>query len=302
MSIQLQLRRFQLILDKLENSNFPTIEDILETLANHDIFTAERTVQRDLKSMRDEFGIAIKYDRQERGYYIDKNDMLVEDFEFFQHFLGLVKTADILVESLAKGNEYFKYVTFGSSDNFSGLENLKGLLGSIKEQKIISFDHYNYQKHKTKNYVVYPYSLYEFRNRWYLRAIPEGATNFLTFGLDRIKNLQLNLGSFERDDKKDPNEIFRNMIGVWEEKEPLQEIILSFLPWRGNYLKSLKIHKSQEILIESDQEFRIKLLLKPNNELIDQILMYGDSVKVIEPEWLVNRIKSMLTNSLNRYH
>jgi predicted DNA-binding transcriptional regulator YafY len=76
---------------------------------------------------------------------------------------------------------------------------------------------------------------------------------------------------------------------------------LSFTSFQGNYLKTLAIHHSQKIITDNEQELKIELLLKPNIELIQKILSFGDSVTVLEPSWLMEEVKLQLENSLKKY-
>ena len=46
---------------------------------------------------------------------------------------------------------------------------------------------------------------------------------------------------------------------------------------------------------------RISLRIIPNLELKQQILKHGDTVKVIEPNWLVDEIKNDLNKMLEKY-
>ena len=38
-----------------------------------------------------------------------------------------------------------------------------------------------------------------------------------------------------------------------------QKIVLSFDPFQGQYIKSLPLHKSQTVLVDNVEEFRIKI-------------------------------------------
>ncbi|MCC5916147.1 MAG: WYL domain-containing protein [Cryomorphaceae bacterium] len=49
------------------------------------------------------------------------------------------------------------------------------------------------------------------------------------------------------------------------------------------------------------QECRISLEVVPNYELTQQILKHGETVKVIEPQWLVNEVNGILERTLGNY-
>jgi exonuclease V gamma subunit len=76
---------------------------------------------------------------------------------------------------------------------------------------------------------------------------------------------------------------------------------LSCDPFQGNYLKTLPLHPSQEILKDDEDALQIRLYVEPNFELRSKIMKIADSVKVIRPEWLATEIQNKLKKALNQY-
>jgi predicted DNA-binding transcriptional regulator YafY len=143
--------------------------------------------------------------------------------------------------------------------------------------------------------------LKEYQNRWYVVGIIGGFNEFRTFGIDRIENLEIKTETFKPDKKMNPIEMFNKTIGlVYSENTP-QTIVLSFTPTQGKYVKTLPLHSSQRILIDDEYECRISLEVVPNYELIQQILKHGETVNVVEPQWLKDEIKEILKRTLEKY-
>ncbi len=293
------IRRYTLEIEKIKRNQLPSFDDILEYLDEHGFEVSSRTVQRDLEQIRFEFGIEIKYDRAENGYFIDYDNSL--NVESFFRFLEIVNTAELLTESLYESKDALKHISFDTGGGLKGIENLQPLLKSIKDKREISFNHYSFQKNKTRKYTLKPYLLKEYRNRWYIVGIADGYKELRTFGIDRIKDLIVQTKTFKHDKNINPLEMFDKTIGIVYSFSDQQEIILSFTPSQGKYIKTLPLHKSQEILIDDDKELRISLNIIPNYEFAQQILMHGNTVKVIEPEWLVDEIKGKLEETLAKY-
>lgn len=274
----------------------------MDYLERHDIGISIRTFQRDLQTMRSDLGIEIKY-QEGKNYYIDWEETDLRDLESFTHFLEIVHTANIFGNTMSKERDLLSYISFDSSGNFSGANNLKGILKAIKEQKLITFNHLNYLKNEKTNFTVKPYGLREYKNRWYLAAVADYRPNEITtFGLDRIEDLGVSQEIFKKDPKIDPVAYYKDVVGVLVPEGDTEKIVLSFLPWRGKFVKSLKLHRSQQILVDDDNECRIQLKLKVNNELEDLILSFGESVKVIEPMGLVKKIQDRLNQALSQYN
>ncbi|RNI28391.1 WYL domain-containing protein [Rufibacter immobilis] len=61
------------------------------------------------------------------------------------------------------------------------------------------------------------------------------------------------------------------------------------------------MHSSQETLIDDDNEFRIRLNVVLNYELVSTILRFGNGVIVERPELLKQKIKDIHEECLRHY-
>lgn len=299
MSKQGTIRRYALIIEKLERKQFPSFEEIKIYLTHHDFIVSNRTIQRDIEQIRSEFGIEIEYNRFKNGYHINKD--LSPDIESFVRFFEIVNTADLLIESLKESKNTLDFISFEAQGSLKGIENLKALLFAIKNHRVISFSHENFYEKTHSNHTVKPYLLKEYQNRWYLVGTIKPTDEFRTFGIDRISDLVVSEVTFKPKSKIKPLELFENTIGLTYSLGKVEEIILSFTPLQGKYIKTLPLHQSQQILIDNEKEFQIKLRIIPNFEFQQQILKLGDNVKVVQPQWLADEIKTVLTNTLKQY-
>lgn len=293
------IRRYTLEIEKIRRGQFPSFQEIKDYLFEHGFEIGDRTIQRDIEQIRFEFGIEIKYDRDKNGYYIDYENSL--NIESFFRFLEIVNTAELLTESLLESKDSLKHISFDTGGGLKGIENLKPLLKAIKDNRKISFTHFNFHTEKSRKYTLKPYLLKEYQNRWYVVGIIGGFNEFRTFGIDRIENLEIKTETFKPDKKLNPIEMFNKTIGlVYSENTP-QTIVLSFTPTQGKYVKTLPLHTSQRILIDDEQECRISLEVVPNYELTQQTLKHGETVRVVEPQWLKDEIKGILKRTLGNY-
>ena len=299
MSTQGSLKRYFLIIERIKTRRYPSFKDIKDFLFEKGFEESKRTIQRDIEQIRNEFGMEITYDRQKKGYYIDRELSINPDA--FLRFLELVNTATLLIESFKDSKEILNFISFESHGQLRGIENLKQLLFAVKEYKKISFTHENFSTGKMKNYAINPYLLKEYQNRWYIVGLVDGMTETRTFGIDRIYDLKVENETFVPDPEIKALELFENTIGLTYSNNQLQEIILSFTPHQGKYIKSLPLHHSQVVIVDNKDELRISLRIIPNLEFRQKILMLGRTVKVIEPQWLVEEVKKSLTETLRNY-
>lgn len=299
MSRQATIRRYTLIIEQLSRKYYPSFEQIKGYLYDHGFEISARTIQRDIEQIRFEFGIDIQYDRLRNGYYIDEDSSV--NIESFLRFLEIVNTADLLTESLKESKDALDYISFESQGDLKGVENLKTILFAIKNQRKIAFIHENFQTGKRKKISLKPHLLKEYQNRWYVIGIARGIDGFRTFGIDRIEELEVKADTFKPDQKVNPVELFDRIIGLTYSYNELEEVLLSFTPLQGKYVNALPLHRSQEILEENEHEVIVKLTIIPNYEFKQKVLMLGDQVKVLEPEWLVEEISDTIKKMNKNY-
>lgn len=293
------IRRYTLIIEKIGRKLHPSFEEIKDYLFEHDFVVSSRTIQRDIEQIRFEFGIDIQYNRTRNGYYIDVETSI--NIDSFLRFLNIVTTAELLTESLKESKDTLSYISFESYGDLQGIENLKPLLFAIKNRRKISFLHENFYTGKQRTYSVEPYLLKEYQNRWYLVGTIGDPMEFRTFGIDRMLKLKTEEETFKPQIKINPLELFENTVGLTYSQHKLEEVILSFTSFQAKYVKSLPLHKSQEIIKENEQEVQIRLRIIPNHEFIQKILMLGENVKVLKPAWLSEEIRKSLTAALKNY-
>ncbi|MDK2977953.1 MAG: hypothetical protein PWP52_667 [Bacteroidales bacterium] len=299
MSLQAAIKRLSLIIDKVSRSHYPTKKEILKYVRDTGIKISDRTLDRDIEKLRDEFGVELIYDIPKNGYYIDKENSL--EFSSFLRLIELNETADLITTSLKEGKENFKYIDFETSSDFKGVQQLKDLYKAILSCHYISFYHTNYHTDVTKKFFnMEPYLLKEYQNRWYLVARMKGFKNFITFGVDRITHLEINDEKFTRADDMKVHELFSEIIGLVYSTSDVEEVLMKVDEKQVKYFESLPWHESQDIFIKNGKTF-MRLYVRPNFELIQKIMMQGEFIEVLKPEWLRNKIAQLHLNTAKKY-
>jgi len=142
--------------------------------------------------------------------------------------------------------------------------------------------------------------LKEDSNRWYILGKLKNKSRITTFAIDRILSLQLTDQYFSFDDYNF-NEYFKYSFGITVSDTPPIEVILSFEPHQGDYIKSLPIHQTQKILLDNRKELRISLTVNPTYEFYSKILSFGSSVKVLSPKEVIDEIRKEINILKKKY-
>jgi proteasome accessory factor B len=291
------VERLSFILSYVNDRHYPSKEAILDYLEEKHMYPTERTFQRDLKTLRDMCFIELKYSRMHNGYFIDEESK--RDFDNWLHVFELFNTARIINETLIKSSTNIEYIDFDRSIMRKDPEIMKSLLKAVVDRNVVRFTHHGFWSETSKPVVIMPHLLKQYQNRWYIYGcFPSG--EFRSFGIDRITDVEVLSESFKRKMKR-PKEMFDNIIGLVYDSEKVEEVVLSYDPFQGNYIKTQPLHSSQRILVDNEEELRISIRVIPNYELQEQILKQGERVKVLQPEWLLQEIRSRLKDALNQY-
>ncbi len=298
MSRKEALIRYRHIVNKIrkKRSTFKEVADYLERqseMEDYDFTISKRTFKRDTEDIFTLYSIEIKYDFTEKVYFIDdegdtaKSDRL---FEAFDTFYVLNMTEDL--------SNYIHLERIKPK----GTDNLYGLIHAIKNKLQIRFDYEKYWEDTITNRVVEPYCLKEFKNRWYLIAKDVKNDYPKTFALDRMSGLEITNVKFSVLASFDMNKLFMYSYGIITPQDPkVEEVILSFDPEQGKYIKSLPLHESQEIVVDTETELRIKLKLYITHDFEMELLSYGDNVKVLQPVSLAGKLKASLESAFKQY-
>ena len=298
MSKKESIARYSLIIKKLRKhpANFDEILDYLDReseLQEYDFRISKRTFQRDLNDIRTLYNIDIQYSKSKRAYYIDYD----EQDEVSERILEAFDTFNALNISDRVSN----HIHFEKRKP-QGTENLHGFIHAIKNHLQIKFEYQKFWEDEPTTRNIEPYALKEFKNRWYVLAKDLKDNKIKSFALDRLSDLEISKNKFEKPADFDINQYYKYCFGIISPNDDNpKEIILSFTAYQGKYIKTLPLHESQEILIDNDEKLRIKLTLFLTHDFYMELLSYGDELKIIQPQELVEDIKSTLERTLKLY-
>lgn len=298
MSKRESIARYNLIIKKLRKhpASFAEIADYLaleSALQEYNFNVSKRTFQRDLEDIRSLYNIDIQFDFSRKVYFLDideqpdVNERILEAFDTFN--------------ALNLSDRLSGYIHF-EKRRPQGTENLYGLLHAIQNQLQIQFTYQKFWEDELTKREAEPYALKEFKNRWYVLAkdIKDGQVK--SFALDRLSGLDITKKHFHLPVNFNVNEHYKYCFGIISPNgHKPEDVELSFDPFQGKYIKSLPLHESQEILIDNEEELRIKLTLFITHDFFMELLSFGENLQIIKPKSLITEMKAVVKNVLNKY-
>ena len=313
-------RRYMEI-DRLLNSKkkYWTKQEIIQALQNKDFKVSDSTFDKDIRNMRYETSLPfqnapIKYISKSKPWHysepfsitipVDDEEMQAlevaartlnqfKDIEYFSQFAGAVDKVIRFVKQVKINREDSSapFILFEKVPYLRGYEYLDAILNAIENKRCICLDYKHFGRNEAYTVDLHPYFVKEFHNRWYIVGLIDHKKELRTFALDRIQHISPCATTFIPNVDVDPEEYFKDCIGINFMDRDIETVRLSFTPEQGNYVKTQHLHRSQIVVSKEDaDELVVELSIIINHELKMLILSFGDQVKVLEPESLAKDI------------
>jgi predicted DNA-binding transcriptional regulator YafY len=193
------------------------------------------------------------------------------------------------------------FIQFEKSSVAKGTEWLGELLECIKTRTAVGIAYRKFQDNVLKQYLIHPYLLKEYDNRWYVIAWNEERKVTVTFGLERIEELKKQKTKFDIQKNFNPDLFFKYSIGITENTSSPEVVRVSFDAYAGRYLISQPLHPSQKIVEESPERVVLEWKILITEEVYSFILSHGNRAQVLSPMGLKSEIKNRLEQAINFY-
>lgn len=190
-------------------------------------------------------------------------------------------------------------IGFERNSDLQGLDYLPKLINCTIKKIPVTVSYQPFGK-EAAEWVVHPYYLKQYNNRWFLLGYNEQFEDLSVFALDRILKLNYSDVTFIRNKSFDFDTYFQNIIGVSIEKgRNIEHILLKFTPERLPYVLSKPIHHSQ--IVEDEGEGIVAIEVIPNKELVSELIWFRDDVEVLSPDSLREEIKERISKMYQKY-
>ena len=185
----------------------------------------------------------------------------------------------------------------------SGQVYLYAIIDAMKENRVLNITYKSFWSEKERTYNVQPLCIKLFRQRWYLvvRYDKPGYSPWVC-ALDRILLLEKTEETFTMPKEWDAEEYFDGFIGVLCYNDCNKETVkIKVSTSQANYLRSLKLHESQDE-VERNEDYSIfTYYLRPTYDFMQELLWNGEEVEVLEPQWLRDEMRGRIERMLDLY-
>lgn len=225
---------------------------------------------------------------------------ILSKFEGMPNFEWIDDLIDHFKSSLNILTTKQSVVAFDENIDLEGRNHFARLFTSIVSEQSLKIQYQPFDK-ECKEYVLHPYFLKQFNNRWFLFGSVDGFDTLSNFPLDRIVNIDNADVKFKPNTQFKFDEIFEEAIGVSHLFDAPQKIQIQVNPGLFPYIKTKPLHGSQRVLEKTDNYVIIQIEVVINRELKQLILSYGAGLTVISPRELVQEISTEIAMSNKNY-
>ena len=319
------LRRLLLIHEEIDSHNGVSKAYLAEKLE-----VSEKTIQRDITFMREEFNAPIEFQRG-KGYFYNSKfvfpffelaDDEITGFYLIKALLkqyqsapfqgALDKSFDKIHKLVSRSIDLDKNISIipfppSSINNERVFDNI---LNAIKEKKVLEVRYSAlYRSHDkdskcSKRRLLSPYHLVQWNGAWYLIAYCHTNKDIRVFNLSRFSYAVssdtrkfINVGI----DKVNAENIVANIFGIYWE-EPQISVKLRFHSEVAHFIREKnwgKFAKWEEDQRDGSIIFTIKV--RDIEEIRPWILSWGYNVTVLKPDKLKKKIMYYMNETLNMY-
>ena len=227
---------------------------------------------------------------------------LLRRFKGMPQFDWVDEIAERLGASLKLDESTDEIVGFDENLDLEGMDNFTPLFNAIVDKQPLKLTYQSFKQDNEETIIVHPYYLKQYNKRWFLIAWNDEKNLMANYAFDRIKGIEDVNVPYKFTDVNF-FDYFEDMIGVSKDTrtEP-QTVKLWVSAAQWPYIKTKPLHGATQRLVSLDEKGAvITIEVYLNYELEQQILSFGEKVKVLEPAELKERIKQRLTEAANNY-
>lgn len=227
---------------------------------------------------------------------------LLQRFKGMPQFNWVDEIAERLGASLKLDEATEEIVGFDENLDLEGMDNFTPLFNAVVDKQPLKLTYQSFKQDSKETIIVHPYYLKQYNKRWFLIAWNDEKDFMANYAFDRIKGIE------DANVPYKPTDVnffdyFEDMIGVSKDTrtEP-QTVKLWVSAAQWPYIKTKPLHGATQRLASFDEKGAvITIEVYLNYELEQQILSFGEKVKVLEPGELKDRIKQRLTEAAKNY-
>ena len=222
------------------------------------------------------FDVHIKCNAYNEYYIEEASDLRGTDLRL--RLLNLMSMDSLLKDSKELSDQIL-FEPIPSGEKF-----LAPIIEALRDKTAIEMTYQGFTKDYPATFIVEPYCLKMFKQRWYVLAYSPGIDQTYLYSLDRIHAIEPTTQKYKLPKGFNAEAYFKDAYGTADLNYEPVEVKISVSAEQVPYLRSLPLHTSQEE-IETNEEYSIfRYFIIPSTDFKQELYKYGSDVEVLAPE------------------
>jgi hypothetical protein len=293
------LGKYVWLVETIYNAGHITFEEINQKWLDDEMDEEPiplRTFHKWRIAAEDMFGLVIDCERKGGYHYYIGNAKEVESGGLRSWLLSTISVSNLLLDSQQLKDRILL------EDIPSGVKYLPMIIEAMKTNNVICITYQSYWREESNTFNVHPYCVKLFKQRWYMVALSPYYNKVMIYSLDRIYGLWKQKDKFKMPEDFEPSVFFQDCYGVIAgTKRKTETVKIKVSAGQANYIRSLKLHSSQDEVERNDEYSIFTYRLRPEFDFIIELLSNGEDVEVLEPFWLRKEIGGIIKRMWNKY-
>jgi predicted DNA-binding transcriptional regulator YafY len=310
-----------------------TLEDLIQACSDalyeyegKHSYVSKRTTQLDIQVMRSgKLGYYAPIIVEDKKYYIyeeddytitklpiDQVDMDIlqesvemlkqfKDFSLFSELNGVIQKLEDKIYRDAQARPPIIHID--KNENLKGLHHLDTLYQAILKEIVLHIEYKSFKARMSNVFIIHPYILKEFNNRWFLVGLDHKDQKMITLALDRIEMIKFNTSYKFFHDGFDADKHYKDTYGITVlGKSSTYLIVFKADAEQAPYIETKPIHHSQKVIERHDDySITFSIYVNFNLEIQRLFLGFGDGIVIQSPRNVRGQIKKLLKNAYKNY-
>ncbi len=201
----------------------------------------------------------------------------------------------------ARLEERFLYLPFVAKDYTTRTEELDDLFQAVADLRPLTCKYRRAKDGREERITIHPYAMVLYKDSIYCVGLHVQKGEIRTFLLDRMRDTECAVSErFTLPESFSIDEHFQGHFGIHRGGAP-QRVVIDFDERVIEYVKTRRVHPSQELTELPSGGVRLAMTLTDLTEVTPWILGFGETARVLEPPDLVARVKGELAHALAHY-
>ena len=294
------LNKYVWLVETIYKAKKISFEDINRRWLDNDLSEGKELPKRTFHNWRiaieEMFGLIIENENSGQYRFFIQNAEDLRNGSMRSWLFNTLTVSNLMMESASiKDKILFEEIP-------DGQQFLPVILEALKKNTVLEMTYQSFWRDEANTFMVEPYCLKAFKQRWYLVARSPYLDKVMIYALDRVHELEPTALHFDYPENFKAEEYFEDCFGIIADRNyDVETVKLKVAAGQANYLRTLTLHQTQKEIERNDEYSIFTVRLRPTFDFRQEILTMGSDIEVLSPKWFREELAEISEHMWNKY-